>query len=94
MSSTAARRARVIVTRVGALLSPSPTARSGIADLLTAREWAVASAAATRARNREIAESLGLSHRTVENHLAAVYRKLGVSGRDELREVVTAAATA
>lgn len=91
-AATAARRARVIVTRVGALLSPSPTARSGVADLLTAREWAVASAAATRARNREIAESLGLSHRTVENHLAAVYRKLGVSGRDELREVVTAAA--
>nr|WP_295845809.1 LuxR C-terminal-related transcriptional regulator [uncultured Microbacterium sp.] len=41
-----------------------------------------------------MAESLGLSHRTVENHLAAVYRKLGVSGRDELREVVTAAAIA
>ncbi|WP_366509211.1 hypothetical protein [uncultured Microbacterium sp.] len=35
-----------------------------------------------------------MSHRTVENHLAAVYRKLGVSGRDELREVVTAAAIA
>ncbi|OZD53428.1 hypothetical protein CH252_11710 [Rhodococcus sp. 06-1477-1B] len=93
-AATAARRARVIVTRVGAVLSPSPIARSDIADLLTAREWAVASAAATRARNREIAESLGLSHRTVENHLAAVYRKLGVSGRDELREVVTAAAIA
>lgn len=93
-AASAARLARVIVTRVGAVLSPAPAARSGIADLLTAREWAVASVAATRARNREIAESLGLSHRTVENHLAAVYRKLGVSGRDELREVVAAAATA
>jgi DNA-binding NarL/FixJ family response regulator len=93
-AAAAARRARVIETRIGAVLSPSPTARSGIADLLTAREWAVASAAVTRARNREIADTLGLSHRTVENHLAAVYRKLGVSGRDELREVVAADAIA
>ncbi len=83
-----ARRARVLINRVGASLSPSPVARSGIAMLLTEREWAVASIAATRARNREIAERLGVSHRTVEHHLAAVYRNLGVQGRDELRAVL------
>jgi DNA-binding NarL/FixJ family response regulator len=34
--------------------------------------------------NRDIAERLNVSVRTVENHLAAVYRKLGIAARDEL----------
>jgi DNA-binding CsgD family transcriptional regulator len=34
--------------------------------------------------NREIAEQLFVSIKTVETHLAAVYRKLGISRRDEL----------
>ncbi|MFZ4894225.1 LuxR C-terminal-related transcriptional regulator [Plantibacter sp. Mn2098] len=52
---------------------------------LTKREWTVASAAAGRQRSKEIAEHLGVSVRTVDNHLRNVYRKLGVSSRDELR---------
>jgi DNA-binding CsgD family transcriptional regulator len=52
---------------------------------LTEREWAVATAAAGRERSKEIAGSLGVSTRTVDNHLASIYRKLGVAGRDELR---------
>ncbi|HEY4224444.1 MAG TPA: LuxR family transcriptional regulator [Pseudolysinimonas sp.] len=52
---------------------------------LTAREWEIARAAASRERSREIADRLGLSQRTVDNHLARIYRKLGVTGRDELR---------
>lgn len=55
---------------------------------LTPRELDVARLAAGRARSREIAERLGLSVRTVDNHLARVYRKLGVSGRDDLREAL------
>ena len=53
---------------------------------LTVRERAIALAAAGRESSREIAERLGLSVRTVDNHLARVYRKLGVSGRAELRQ--------
>jgi DNA-binding CsgD family transcriptional regulator len=52
---------------------------------LTEREWAVAVAAAGRERSREIAERLGVSVRTIDNHLRSIYRKLGVAGRDELR---------
>jgi DNA-binding CsgD family transcriptional regulator len=55
---------------------------------LTQRELDIARLAAERARSREIAEQLGLSVRTIDNHLARVYRKLGVSGRDELREAL------
>jgi DNA-binding CsgD family transcriptional regulator len=34
--------------------------------------------------NREIAQALYVSHKTVEKHLTAAYRKLGVDGRDDL----------
>ena len=34
--------------------------------------------------SRQMAEQLGVSHRTVETHLGKVYRKLGVEGRLDL----------
>lgn len=52
---------------------------------LTARENEVAALAATGLPNREIATRLVVSARTVESHLARVYRKLGVGSRRELR---------
>ena len=76
-----ARRARTLASRVETRLSPAPAT----AGALSAREREIAAAAASRRRNREIADDLGLSLRTVENHLAHVYRKLGVASRDELR---------
>ena len=54
---------------------------------LTARERDVARAAARGATSRAIADELGLSARTVDNHLGSVYAKLGVSGRTELAAV-------
>ena len=38
-----------------------------------------------RLRNAEIAARLHLSRKTVEHHVAAIYRKLGVNTRDAAR---------
>lgn len=51
---------------------------------LTAREREVVLAAARGLATREIAEQLFVSPRTVEHHLSACYRKLGVAGRGAL----------
>jgi DNA-binding CsgD family transcriptional regulator len=55
---------------------------------LTEREWEVARAAAGRLRSAEIAAELGLSVRTVDNHLTRIYRKLGVGNRLDLAEAL------
>ena len=51
---------------------------------LTAAQQQVARIAADRPNNRQIAEELFVTIKTVETHLAAVYRKLGITTRDEL----------
>lgn len=58
---------------------------------LTAREREVAVLAAARVRSKEVAVRLGLSVRTVDNHLGNVFRKLGIQGRDELADALAAA---
>jgi DNA-binding NarL/FixJ family response regulator len=60
-----------------------PHASEGL-EVLTPQERSVAEAAASGRSNREVAESLFLSPRTVEYHLSSVYRKLGVHGRSAL----------
>lgn len=55
-------------------------------ESLTAAERRVAGMAADGSANKEIAESLFLSIRTVENHLSRVYGKLGISSRTDLAE--------
>lgn len=53
-------------------------------ELLNPTELHVARLAATGLTNRDIAGQLFISPRTVENHLGAAYRKLGVAGRQGL----------
>jgi len=67
------------VTRDGGGL-PDRLARAGVTDREAEVLWAVAD----RLRNREIAERLFLSVRTVESHIAALLRKLGATNRAEL----------
>jgi DNA-binding CsgD family transcriptional regulator len=66
--------------------------RDGL-DALSAREREIAELVAAGKRNREIADSLFLSVRTVEGHLARVFRKLDVSSRTELASRVSGSAT-
>lgn len=54
---------------------------------LTARELEVARLVASRVRSREIAVRLGLSVRTVDNHVARILDKLGLSRRSEVEHV-------
>jgi DNA-binding CsgD family transcriptional regulator len=63
---------------------------SGV-DSLSAQERRVAAMATQGLSNREIAEALFLTRRTVEMHLTGAYRKLGVSGRQELPAALAAA---
>jgi DNA-binding CsgD family transcriptional regulator len=66
--------------------APSPGGgRSG----LTPQEFRVACTVAAGATNREAAASLFLSPRTIEHHLANIYRKLGIRSRSELARRVT-----
>jgi len=57
---------------------------SGDVSALTPQERAVAHAVSSGMSNREVAEALFLSMRTVEYHLSNVYRKLEVHGRGAL----------
>lgn len=57
-------------------------------DELSPQELAVAAKAATGATVKSIAAELFLSAKTVEGHLSAVYRKLGVTGRVALAEAM------
>jgi len=60
-------------------------------DELTAREREVALLAVSGLSSRDIAARLVVSVRTVDNHLLRVYRKLGISRRDELARLVAPA---
>jgi ATP/maltotriose-dependent transcriptional regulator MalT len=55
---------------------------------LTTRERDVATLAAAGHSSRVIADRLYLSVRTVDNHLARIYEKLGVSGRRDLADLL------
>jgi DNA-binding CsgD family transcriptional regulator len=70
---------------------PRRLALSGI-EALTPRERQVAELAAEGMSNREIAEALFVTRKTVEWHLRNAYEKLGVRSRAQLRAPLLAAA--
>jgi DNA-binding NarL/FixJ family response regulator len=76
-----ARRLRQAGAR-GVRLGPRSTTRSNPAGL-TAREAEVLELLREGLRNADIAERLVLSRRTVDHHVSAILRKLGVKTRGE-----------
>ena len=56
---------------------------------LTASERRVADLAVTGRANREIAQELFVTPKTVENHLGRIYTKLGINGRRELARALS-----
>lgn len=69
---------------------PRATALSGAAAL-TPSERRVAAMAAEGLSNRDIAQALYVTPKTVEVHLSSAYRKLGVRSRRELPEALATA---
>jgi DNA-binding NarL/FixJ family response regulator len=73
--------------RVLAAPRPAAPARGAASDALgalTAREREIVTLVAEGLRNEEVGRRLGITEKTVRNHLTAVFQKLRVSGRLEL----------
>lgn len=76
-----------LMQRLVAVSARSAPGAGGVAadpGRLTSRERMVAQAVARGASNREIAEQLQVSERTVKAHLTAIFDKLGVRDRVQL----------
>ncbi|MFD9624026.1 AAA family ATPase [Streptomyces virginiae] len=59
-------------------------------DALTPSERRIADMAVNGATNRQIAETLYVTPKTVEVHLSNTYRKLGITSRSDLSQVLSA----
>jgi DNA-binding CsgD family transcriptional regulator len=87
-AGAAARRAAALLGRTGGATLAQPLPAPGVVVELTERELDVAVLAGQGHSNKEVAAMLGLSVRTVGNHLYRVYAKAGVEGRAGLAEVL------
>lgn len=85
-SSDAARCQKRL--RALGLARPSPRGRRDPGDPLSPREREVAQLLARGASNKEIAQALFLSQRTVEHHVARTLAKLGVSSREAVEDAL------
>lgn len=75
------RFAEAVMTAFG---SKQPDAKSDLKAELSRRELEVISLVVQGYKNRDIANRLFISEKTVKNHLSAIFNKLGVSDRLEL----------
>ena len=71
---------------------PRTTEQTG-ADSLTPSERRVVELAAAGGTNREIAQTLFVTEKTVETHLGRAFRKLDISSRRQLPDVLGRAAS-
>jgi DNA-binding CsgD family transcriptional regulator len=81
------RRASILASRCQGATTPALQA-IGVGAQLTDAERDTALLAAVGRSNREIAEQLCISVRTVESRLQSIYGKLGISRREQLKEAL------
>jgi DNA-binding NarL/FixJ family response regulator len=82
-----ADRAHALMDRCDRVNTPGLELAGPVAEL-TSREREIATLAAQGSSNKEIADALVVSVRTVETHLQRAYTKLGVSSRNGLATVL------
>ncbi|NHI17730.1 helix-turn-helix transcriptional regulator [Microbacterium excoecariae] len=93
VSPLAARARRLAAEMRGLASAPAPSSareNGSVPAALTRREQQIAHFVADGLTNREIAEELVVSVRTVEFHVANALAKLGLTSRVELRHLVRA----
>ena len=88
-AKTLERRARAELAAIG--VRPRTSEQAG-EDSLTPSERRVVEIAAMGSTNREIAQTLFVTEKTVETHLGRAFRKLDVSSRRQLPDVLARAA--
>lgn len=79
-----------LIGGIGQNLSSAVTAnRSPVLEKLSPREQAVALQVGAGASNKEIAEVLKITERTVKAHLGAIFQKLGIRDRLQLALLIS-----
>ena len=87
-AATMANRARTLLDLCPGARPPTAAFLEGpMTDTLTRREREIAVLASRDLSSPEIATQLDLSGRTVENHLARIFVKLGIRSRSDLRTI-------
>jgi DNA-binding CsgD family transcriptional regulator/tetratricopeptide (TPR) repeat protein len=77
--------------RACGIVVPGAVSRAAGLSALTPQQREIIELAAQGLTNREIAQRLHLSHRTVQSHLHRSFPKLGIAGRLQLNAVITPA---
>lgn len=90
-STNAALAAQQAVSKAQAPVAAAASAVPNAWSLLSAREVQVARAVSAGRSNKEVADKMFISERTVKAHLGAIFEKLGV--RDRLQLVLRLAAS-
>ncbi len=89
---SSAQRAQAELRACGVAVTATAAGRDALADL-TPQQRQIVRLASGGLTNRQIGDRLFLSPRTVSSHLYRSYPKLGVAGRNQLRDVIARAST-
>jgi DNA-binding CsgD family transcriptional regulator len=87
-----AQRTEAELRACGVAVAGAPAERDALSEL-TPQQRQIVRLASDGLTNRQIGDRLFLSPRTVSSHLYRSYPKLGVAGRNQLRDVIARAST-